>query len=158
MNSHDIRRLAMQLLYQIDLQGGGELHNIDEDFDADEVATPLDPAWLRAAEPLARAAWSRREEADRLVTELAGEWPSHRQPPLDRAILRLGYHELATDRAPARVVLNEAVELAKEYGAKESPLFVNGVLDAMARRMEKNLDGRPPAAAGDMETAPGAGE
>ena len=140
MTRHDRRRFAMQLLYQLDLYGEQDLRRIDADFDAEETEAPIEPEQAEAAESLARAAWEQREAADALSTELATQWPSHRQPPVDRAILRLGYHELTTGTAPAAVVINEAVELAKTYGDEPSPAFVNGVLDAMVRRLKETGD------------------
>ena len=52
--------------------------------------------------------------------------------------MRLAFHEIVTGHAPAKVAINEAVELAKEYGAQQSPAFINGVLDKMARRLPAN--------------------
>ena len=60
---------------------------------------------------------------------------THRQPPVDRAILRLAHHEIVTGIVPAKIAINEAVDLAKTFGAENSPSFVNGVLDKMAKRM-----------------------
>ena len=71
----------------------------------------------------------------KLVAELAPQWPTHRQPPVDRAILRLSFYEMASQIVPVKVAINEAIELAKEYGSEQSPSFVNGVLDKMAKRL-----------------------
>ena len=68
--------------------------------------------------------------------QLAPDWPTHRQPPLDRAILRLAHYEMTSGHAPIKVAINEAVELAKNYCAERSPPFINGVLDKMARCLE----------------------
>lgn len=126
-----IRRLAMQILYQIDATGETDpqtlLANVDEDHDPVEVR--------EAAVGLAVEAWQSRETADALVRELAPEWPTHRQPPVDRAILRLAHHEMATGRTPVKIAINEAVELAKQYGSEHSPPFVNGVLDKLSKRI-----------------------
>lgn len=135
-----VRRLAMQALYAMDLGGDG---NVDA-FDcvasaADDEAhggRVSDEALFEPAAALARDAWITRADADAAVADLAPEWPTHRQPPVDRAILRLGYHELAAGLAPPAVVINEAVELAKRFGAENSPGFVNGVLDKLARQLD----------------------
>lgn len=135
----------MQLLYQFDLGGEVEealvLEGLDEIHD--------DPAVRRAAATLARQAWDARVEADRRIAELSPDWPTHRQPPVDRAILRLGAHEIASGHAPAKVAINEAIELAKRYAGEESPAFVNGVLDKLARALERegHLADAPPAEA-----------
>ena len=80
------------------------------------------------------------------ATSLAPKWPTHRQPAVDRAILRLAYHEMKSGRTPIKVVINEAVELAKGYCSKESPPFINGVLDKMARQIQSpQLDSPEPS-------------
>jgi len=121
----------MQLLYQIDQRGEADreaiLDAIDESFDPPQVRAP--------AIELAVGAWARRQKPDELATELAPDWPTYRQPPIDRAILRLAWHEMITERTPVKVAINEAVELAKQYSTEQSPSFVNGVLDKMAKRL-----------------------
>ena len=130
----------MQVLYQFDVRGEEDAEDIfaglaESDADADARQEAFD---------LAKAAWGGREEADRLASELAPQWPAYRQPPVDRAILRLAYYEMVTERAPGRVVINEAVELAKAYSAEQSPGFINGVLDKMARRVRQQSQGKTP--------------
>lgn len=137
----DIRRLAMQVLYQLDLRGEADAPMIREGLaegpDAGETA--------EAGFTLALAAWKGHGPADEMATELAPQWPTHRQPPVDRAILRLAHHEMVTGRSPAKVAINEAVELAKEFCSQQSPAFVNGVLDKMAKRLD--AEGKIPAQA-----------
>lgn len=73
-----------------------------------------------------------------LVQEHAPGWTWERMDPIARAVLLLGTYELAhTKDVPAAVVINEAIEVAKEYGTEESGKFVNGVLNAIAHRSEK---------------------
>jgi N utilization substance protein B len=78
---------------------------------------------------LALQAWTRREEADTAVAAISSDWPTYRQPVIDRSILRLAYYEMAEGGTPPKVAINEAVELAKEFSTEKSPLFINGVLD-----------------------------
>ncbi|MCE9592496.1 MAG: transcription antitermination factor NusB [Planctomycetes bacterium] len=131
-NRHDIRRLTMQILYQFDLRGDSDHELIHESLgDGPDPAAAKEEAFALAGE-----AWTHHADADSLVAELAPQWPTHRQPPVDRAILRLAYHEIITGRTPYKVAINEAVELAKEFGAEQSPSFVNGVLDKLARRVK----------------------
>ena len=128
----DIRRLAMQILYQIDVRGEADLALIREALSIEAFdAEPLQAQAMLLAE----RAWADRQAADELATQLAPDWPTYRQPPVDRAILRLAYHEILTGHAPVKVAINEAIELAKQYGVQQSPAFVNGVLDKMAKRM-----------------------
>lgn len=128
----DIRRLAMQILYQIDLRGEKDLPAIGEGL----AESPFSPEVTESALALASSAWSQHAQADAIVQDLAPDWPTHRQPPVDRAILRQAYYEIVSGYAPYKVAINEAVELAKAFGAKNSPSFINGVLDKMVKQME----------------------
>ncbi|MEX0886874.1 MAG: transcription antitermination factor NusB [Phycisphaeraceae bacterium] len=143
----DIRRLAMQAMYQLDLgtpaDAASLAASLDDEFDAPSVRS--------AAVELAMAAWGDRSDADTHVTALSPAWPTHRQPPVDRAILRLAYHEMVSGHAPAKVAINEAVELAKRYAAEASSAFVNGVLDKLARELDEagRLPAKPAAESAD---------
>ena len=88
------------------------------------------------AERLAVGAQARADELDAAIAEAATHWRLDRIAPVDRTILRLGAYELVAEtQTPAAVVLDEAVELAKRFGEEDSPAFVNGVLDAIRRRV-----------------------
>lgn len=134
----DIRRLAMQVLYQIDLTGVTDraelLDSLDEEHDSPEMR--------QQATDLALAAWTDHHAADSAVSELTPDWPTHRQPPVDRAILRLAYHEIVSHHAPTKVAINEAVQLSKQYAAENSPAFINAVLDKLAKK--RGLEVQPP--------------
>jgi N utilization substance protein B len=73
---------------------------------------------------------------DELIIKHAENWRFERLAAIDRAVLRLAIYELRVADAPYRVVLNEAVELAKKYSSEESGAFVNGILDAVYKSME----------------------
>ncbi|MCH7599408.1 MAG: transcription antitermination factor NusB [Myxococcales bacterium] len=75
------------------------------------------------------------EGLDEIVSNHAKNWRISRMAIVDRNILRLATFELAHTETAAAIVLNEAVELARRYGSDESPPFVNGVLDAVARKV-----------------------
>ncbi len=135
-----VRRLALQALYVLgsepDANRDTLLQALDEPFDdEDEPEGDADhpDAAKEAAVDLAIAAWANHEAADAAVVAQVPAWPTRRQPPVDRAILRLAHHELTTQRAPFAVVIDEAVELAKAFGEDRTPGFVNAVLDALAR-------------------------
>ncbi len=120
----DARRCALQALYQFD--SGVEP---SEDVRASLDASPgAQEAHDRGYE-LAVQAWAGRAAADAAVAALTPEWPTHRQPVVDRCILRLAYYEMTSGLTPPKVAINEAVELAREFSTEKSPLFVNGVLD-----------------------------
>lgn len=138
----DIRRLAMQILYQMDMTANSNAERLEDLLDD----THDGPAVRKEAMGLAAAVWGDHEAADVAATSLAPKWPTHRQPPVDRAILRLAYHEIKSGRTPIKVAINEAVELAKGYCSKESPPFINGVLDKMARQIQSpQLDSPEPS-------------
>jgi transcription antitermination protein NusB len=130
-NPRDIRRLAMQVLYQIDVSGQTGEDALREGLAEGPDSIPVKERGLE----LALAAWTRHSDADAMVAELAPKWPTHRQPPVDRAILRLAFHEIASGLTPMKVAINEAIELAKEFGSEQSPSFINGVLDKIAKRV-----------------------
>ena len=106
-----------------------------------------DPIVRQKATEAATAAWEARAVADPWVERLAPQWPIRRQPGVDRAILRLAVWELTSKDTPPKVVLDEAIELAKEYSTEQSPAFVNGVLDAVLRERQALTAGTPAAAA-----------
>jgi len=126
------RECAFQLLYQREISGD-PMDVVREGFWRLRSGTPQ----MRAmAERLALGSDERSAELDALVAEAATHWRLDRIAPVDRTILRLGAYELtAEESTPAAVVLDEAVELAKRFGEADSPAFVNGVLDAIRRRV-----------------------
>jgi transcription antitermination protein NusB len=121
----------MQVLYQIDLRG-------EADLEAIRQGLPEGPDPIEIYEPafnLARDAWAARAAADEIATELAPTWPTPRQPPVDRAIIRLAFFEMNSGLTPIKVAINEAIEMAKSFCSEQSPPFLNGVLDKMAKRI-----------------------
>lgn len=73
---------------------------------------------------------------DELIVKHAENWRFERLAAIDRAILRLGIHELRAGETPFKVVLNEAVGLAKKFSSEESGAFVNGILDAAHKSLQ----------------------
>jgi transcription antitermination protein NusB len=126
------RECAFQILYQWEISG-------------EPISRVIGLFWqvrsgtaaMRAmAERLAAGAQGRVGELDAAIAEAAANWRLDRIAPVDRTILRLGAYELASEpQTPAAVVLDEAVELAKRFGEADSPSFVNGVLDAIRRKV-----------------------
>lgn len=87
------------------------------------------------AEKLLQGVLEHEDDVKAAVQEHAPEWPLSRMDPLSRCILLIGGYELLFGNdAPQAVVMNEAIEIAKEYGTEESGKFVNGVLNAIAHR------------------------
>ncbi len=130
---HDIRRLAFQVLFQLDARDGADIDDARTMAGDHAVELGLRAVDAGKATELALAAYETRREADRLIRELAPSWPAHRQPAPDRAIIRLAVYEIASGRVEPKVAIDEAVELAKEFGTERSPAFVNAVLDAVLK-------------------------
>jgi len=136
------RMLAVQALCLFDAAGEAFRQELD-DFLADTTNhadlgwhRPPDPAVLNFARQLALGAWEHRRAADELLQMHVPDWSIERMQPADRNILRLGVYELREQpQTPPAVVLNEAVELARQFGGNESAAFVNGVLDALRRAL-----------------------
>jgi N utilization substance protein B len=78
---------------------------------------------------------AKQPEIDQLIVSCAPEWPLDQINRIDLAILRLAIHELITTTTPHKVVIDEAVELAKEYGSENSSKFVNGVLGTALQKI-----------------------
>lgn len=135
----------MQVLYQIDATGEADATAILAGLDEDN-----DPAPVRAeAVELALAVWKAHQDYDTKVAALAADWPTHRQPPVDRAILRLAIHEMTTARTPPKVAINEALELAKQFSNENAPAFINGVLDKVHKTLDPPPEVSEPASAED---------
>jgi N utilization substance protein B len=126
------REAAVQILFELDL-GGAELDAVLLQFRS--ARSPGREA-KGFAEALVREAWSRRQEIDARIQECADNWRLERMAAVDRNVLRLAVSELlAPDPEPAAVILDEAIEIAKRFGNADSGTFVNGVLDAVRKRL-----------------------
>ncbi len=136
--SRDIRRCAVQALYQFD--AGAEPGPIVRQSLEQSSG---DPATHEQGYTLAVNTWAVRDEADAAIAELTPDWPTHRQPVVDRSILRLAFYEMAHAGTPPKVVINEAVELAREFSTEKSPLFVNAVLDRIYKSRFREAVGEP---------------
>jgi N utilization substance protein B len=129
---HHGRVYALQILYaadgdsEVDVAGAAERWHAELDLSLDDEAREL-------ARRLVLAAQERRAAIDELISASSKNWRLERMSRVDRNILRLGTCELtAFPSVPVRVVINEAVELAKRFGTTDSPAFVNGILDRIA--------------------------
>lgn len=91
-------------------------------------------------DPLAREVASKRTKIDSLLKKYAPAWPIGQIAPIDLAILRLAIYELLfkTEKEPYKVVIDEAVEVAKEFGSARSASFINGVLGSIVKSEVKS--------------------
>lgn len=135
-----VRMAAFQMLYGLDANAAPDqpTEALLETLRTSvlEQSEDLAPRELRQAERKALAAYADRSAADAVFEALSPAWPVSRQPAVDRAILRLAHHEMTTNAAPKKVVIDEAVELARRFSTEKSPGFVNALLDAAMRKLE----------------------
>ncbi len=124
-----MRALALKVLYEVDSVG----HDVDEPltrFLAEEGLSEENAAFARE---LVSGVIQNREKIDQNIQSFAPAWPVEQIPVVDRNILRLAIFEILLDnKVPVKVAINEAVELAKTFGADNSSKFVNGVLGSVS--------------------------
>ena len=99
-----------------------------------------DDQTLSAAGDMLERARALKDECDTLLSRHARHWDLARLALVDRNILRLAVCELISGQPPFKVVIAEALKLAQEFSTAESPRFINGVLDAVARELNKPPD------------------
>lgn len=127
------RETALQALYQADLLGDGCLDAIEATLRDDGHP----PAVVDYAFDLARGVRARLADIDAVLASAAQHWTVQRMAVVDRNVLRIGVEEfLHHPEVPPRVVINEAIELAKRFSTTSSGAFVNGVLDRVRRDLE----------------------
>ncbi len=126
------RELALQALYQLEMSGDAPepaLRSFEESFDNSPEAREF--AW-----ELVRGVLEHRAELDVQIAEASTHWRLERLSRIDASIIRIAVCEMTADPPlPVEIAIDEAVEVAKRYGTAESAAFVNGVLDAVARRL-----------------------
>jgi transcription antitermination factor NusB len=127
------RELTMQALYQLDVQGPDLFELLDRFFteaDEDDFVRKLASDWTRGT-------WENLEQCDEPIIASTIKWQFTRLSPVDKSILRLAVYQLKfCPDIPPKVVINEAIELAKKFSTDKSPAFVNGVLDAILKKLK----------------------
>jgi N utilization substance protein B len=123
----DARRFALQMLYLLDQ---------NPEADKDRVQIELRRQFIE--EPLRQFTWSlisgvvaSRDELDDMICRTATNWRLDRMAPTDRNVLRMGLYEMTKMGTPAAVVIDESIEIAREFGTENSSSFVNGILDKL---------------------------
>ncbi len=131
---HRGREVALQMLFQYDGSG----------IPAEQIVELYRNSFSEGSLPdefsiqLFFAVTGNTEQLDRVIEQSSEHWRLDRMSRVDRNVLRIGVNEILADNdIPAPVAINEAVELAKYFGADESPSFVNGILDRVARDRQK---------------------
>ncbi len=136
MNRHYARSIALQSIYEADFRKDNNeqetfqrhIKNIGEDINADNSSFAL---------KLLQKTIQKKSEIDKKIIKAAPDWPLEQIAILDRNVLRLAICELMYFDTPPKVVINEAVELAKTFGSEKSSKFVNGVLGTIYRESNK---------------------
>ncbi len=126
---HQARTLALQALYELDCTD----HPIGEVLEARLGAEDVSSATRALAERLIQGVLTNRAALGALIQRYAPEWPLEQLAIIDRNILRIAIYEMgAGDGTPVNVAIHEAIELAKTFGAENTPRFINGVLGTLA--------------------------
>ena len=145
---HRVRIAALQVLFEVDATD----HAIDVVYERrreEEQIAPenehflLTPESERFLHGLVFGVWEHRTYLDRIIEEAAPNWPLTQMPGVDKAILRIALFELLIDdleKTPVKAVINEAVELAKQFGSDNASRFVNGVLGTVVSRYRPGHD------------------
>jgi len=137
-NRHLGRIVALQTLYELDFR----VEVAEKNLDPEKVLARNVERYSEVVgdkefvERLVKGVLAKKEKLDEYLQPLAPDWPLDQIARIDRVVLRIGLWELKyTKEVPVKVVINEAVELAKGFGADNSSKFVNGVLGTAARKL-----------------------
>jgi transcription antitermination protein NusB len=136
---HRVRISALQILFEVDATD----HAIDLVYERRYEDEPLAAEGERFLHRLVFGVWEHRSYLDRIIEEAAPNWPITQMPGVDKAILRIALFELLIDeleKTPVKAVINEAVELSKQFGSDNSSRFVNGVLGTVVSRYRPGTD------------------
>jgi N utilization substance protein B len=127
------REIALQFLYQLDLSGDADPEPSAAEFWARHA---IDAEAHRFADGLVRGTKANQAKIDQVIAQFTEHWDLERMAVVDRNILRVAVFELLWEsEVPAKVAINEAIEIAKKFGTAESSRFINGVLDRIRREL-----------------------
>jgi len=134
------RQLALQFLCQLAVQNGANLDQLEAFLAEFGPAGPI----RDSAAQLVRGAWQNLEPIDDCIRRASANWDPQRISLVDRGNLRLAvYQLLLTPDVPPKVVINEALELAKRFSAAQAPAFVNGLLDSIWHSLAREKTNPP---------------
>jgi N utilization substance protein B len=135
---HKARELALQTLYACEV---GKTEEWMSMLDRIAETGALSHEVRKYASDLVREVYNSSEHIDELIREKTANWELKRMAAIDRNILRLAVAEMSCfTNVPVKVVIDEAVELAKEFGTEDSGKFVNGIIDSIHKTMKKQSD------------------
>jgi N utilization substance protein B len=146
------RTAVLQALYEVDVAH----HPPGEALDRRLGELQLPSAVEAFARRLMAGVLAHRQQLNTLIAQHAPEWPLDQMAVVDRNILRIAIYELSDAEAdtPAKVAINEAVEMAKVFGSDSSPRFINGVLGALLAETPQPVLGDEAAPEGDQNLTP----
>jgi N utilization substance protein B len=128
------RSIALQVLYEVDISGHKPGKVLEEHF----LRLIMDNAHKKFISEIVSGVTSYKEVLDEFIADFAPEWPLDQVAFIDRNLLRIALWEMGVYKnTPVKVVINEAVELAKLYGAEGSPRFINGVLGGFIDNLQE---------------------
>ena len=131
------REAALQALYMCDFLGNWDTGNISFCFDHFGISKAARPY----AEDLCLGTIANLANIDSKITCASERWSINRMGRVDRSILRLAAYEiLKLKDVPDNVAIDEAIEIAKRFGAEDSPMFINGVLDRIASNLSRQVE------------------
>jgi N utilization substance protein B len=137
-NRHLARLVTLQVIYEYDFR----ISCADATVDLDEIIERAKPKYEKSIEDfdfvenLVKGTINHQDELDAIIVPIAPEWPINQIAKMDIAILRMAIYEIkyGADKVPPKVVINEAVELAKTFGSDSSSRFINGVLGSVYKQ------------------------
>ncbi|MBW2265810.1 MAG: transcription antitermination factor NusB [Deltaproteobacteria bacterium] len=127
-NRRRSRELAMQLLFQMDISGDRSKDAVELFCRHFEVPKKAKAFFLELVDGVMTC----QDELDRLIKRFSQNWKISRMPSMDRNIMRVAVYELLyCDDIPAKVSINEAIDIGKKFGTEHSSAFINGILDSI---------------------------
>ena len=128
------RSVALQVLYEVDISGHPPATVLEQRIEEN----PMENSLTEFTSQIIYGVYPLFEKLDQFISQHAPEWPMDQVAVIDRNIIRIALWEFAvSDMTPVKVAINEAIELAKMYGADSTPRFVNGVLGSLANRQDE---------------------
>ena len=137
-NRRKDRQLALQLLFSMDIKPA-PIENAIKDFTLCFANSEATPFFLQIVKGVADLC----SEIDTFIQKASRNWTINRMSAIDRNILRIGVYELVyCEDIPARVAINEAIDISKKFGTYESGPFINGILDKINKELQEKTENK----------------
>jgi N utilization substance protein B len=136
-NRRRSRELAMQVLFQIEMNGDDSEEAVELFCKHFEVSKNAKPFFLR----LVNGVKACQDELDRLIERFSDNWKISRMSGVDRNLMRVAVYELLyCEDIPPKVSINEAIDIGRRFGTEQSPAFINGILDSIRIFLEEKKE------------------